>query len=423
MLPPDNTSSYRSSRPRILVVAPEPYYEDRGTPIAVARVVEALAELDYRADLLTYPVGEDRAPAGVRTYRCANPLRFRSVPVGLSFRKLVLDGCLVPALRRRLNIERYACIHAVEESAFPAVLLGRRHGVPVIYDMQSSLPEQLAQLPLLGNRPVQAALRAAERWLLRRADFVVSSTGLAYRVGELAPATGRAEWCFPHAPREVGEEEVAALRAELGIAANSPVVLYSGNFAPYQGIGLLLSAFAAVLAGHPDAVLVLVGARDEREAAGIREGAPESVRDALRVVTREPRDRIDAYHRMADVLVSPRLSGANLPLKVLDYLATGGAIVATDIPAHRTVLDDENAMLVAPEPVAVAQGIGRALADARLRGRLGRAAARYAGDHLGWETFVSALGAVYARVVPDSSRGGSEPSRGGREARTGAGEA
>ncbi len=394
------------------MVAPEPYYEDRGTPIAVRRVLEALIELGYTVELLTYPVGENVAPGGVPIYRCANPFGFRSVPIGLSLRKLVLDGCLVPALRRRLNSGRYACIHAVEESAFPALLLGRRHEVPVIYDMQSSLPEQLAELPLLGNRPVQAALRAAERWLLRRADFVVSSTGLAYRVGELAPATGRAEWCFPHAPREVGEEEVAALRAELGIAANSPVVLYSGNFAPYQGIGLLLSAFAAVLAGHPDAVLVLVGARDEREAAGIRQGVCEGVRHALRVVTREPRDRIDVYHRMADVLVSPRLSGANLPLKVLDYLATGGAIVATDIPAHRTVLDDDNAVLVAPEPASVADGIDRVLGDGRLRAQLERAAARYAAEHLGWETFVSALGAVYARVVPGTfpgDRGAREP--------------
>lgn len=394
-------------RARVLVVAPEPFYEDRGTPIAVRCVIEALVELGYRVDLLTYPVGEDLPSLDVDIVRCANPFGFRSVPIGLSVRKLVLDVCLTAALRRRLNTGEYACVHAVEEAAFPAVVLAGRRGIPVIYDMQSSLPEQLGELPVFGLRPVQAVLRAAERWLLRRADFVVSSTGLAVRVGELAPETGRTEWRFPHEPEAVGADALGNLRAELRIPTDAPVVLYTGNFAPYQGLDLLLSAFGAVRARHPESVLVVVGARDEREARAFRDRTDEAVKEAVRVVTRLPRERMDAFLQTAEVLVSPRTAGSNLPLKVLDYLAAGGAIVATDIPAHRTVLNRENALLVEPEPAAMARGISRLLEQPELRDSLARGAGRYASDHLGWSTFVSALNEVYRRIVPQSWR--SEP--------------
>src|SRR5215210_1753615 len=132
-------------RPRVLFVAPQPFYEDRGTPIAVRQVLQALGQLGYAVDLLTYPVGSDVSIPGLRIFRGANPFGFRSVPVGLSVRKLLLDLALASALRAHLRSQSYTCVHAVEEMAFPAALLGRRYGVPVLYDMQSSLPEQLSR--------------------------------------------------------------------------------------------------------------------------------------------------------------------------------------------------------------------------------------------------------------------------------------
>jgi len=171
----------------VLLVAPEPFYEDRGTPIAVRSVLEALSELRYQVDLLTYPVGQAVEIEGLRILRSANPFQIRHVPVGLSLRKILLDGTMVPALWRRLRRERYYCIHAVEEAAFPAVVLGRYYGVPVIYDMQSSLPEQMVKYRALRGRRVQALLRRCETWLLHRADAVVSSADLLQKVSETSP--------------------------------------------------------------------------------------------------------------------------------------------------------------------------------------------------------------------------------------------
>src|SRR5690606_1692413 len=108
-------------------------------------------------------------------------------------------GCRTDCARARHNFrtKRYRCIHAVEEAAFPALLLGRRAGIPVIYDMQSSLPEQLAQRRFFRIPVVRAMLEACERWLLRGVSAVMSSTGLAARVRAAAPQGHVGEWVYP----------------------------------------------------------------------------------------------------------------------------------------------------------------------------------------------------------------------------------
>src|SRR3989337_787177 len=87
---------------RVLVVAPEPFYEDRGTPIAVCQLLRALSQLAYHVDVLTYPVGRDVDIPRVRCLRSWNPLRVRQVPIGFSLRKLLLDAFLIPEMARRL---------------------------------------------------------------------------------------------------------------------------------------------------------------------------------------------------------------------------------------------------------------------------------------------------------------------------------
>jgi glycosyltransferase involved in cell wall biosynthesis len=380
---------------RILVVAPQPFYQDRGTPIALRQVLEALSELDYRVDLLTFPVGDDIELPGLRSFRSGNPFRITRVPIGLSLRKVLLDLSLVSALRRRLRQESYSCIHAVEEAAFPAVLLGRRYRVPVLYDMQSSLPEQLLQMPGFRIPPMRQLVQTMERWLLNRVDLVVGSAGLADRVRRLAPRTTVREWRFPSALPDASPGDARALRHRLGLTPDAPVILYSGTFEAYQGLAELVAAIPTVRARSPQATFVLVGA-DRANGLATQEPAARLLREgALLVIERQPRSEMAAFLRMADVLVSPRAYGGNLPLKVFDYLAAGRPIVATDIPTHRTVLTEERAVLVAPETEALAAGILRLLDDDREAARLGQAAEGYAREHLGWHAFVRSVNEIY----------------------------
>jgi glycosyltransferase involved in cell wall biosynthesis len=391
---------------RVLVVAPQPFYEDRGTPIALRQVLLALGELGRPVDLLTFPIGSDVAIPGLRIFRSNNPLGFRSVPIGFSLRKVILDLPLTGALQRRVNRERYACIHAVEEAAFPAAVVARWHGIPLLYDMQSSLAEQLARLGPLGLAPARAALNAMERWLLRRSSMVVTSAGLAERVRAAVPAVPVREWHFPSAPADASPAAVQRLRDGLGLSSTGPVVLYSGTFEAYQGLPELIAAIPAVRQRAPDVTFVFVGA-DPINGLIATPGAESLIASgALRIVDRQPRGEMAPYLALADVLVSPRAYGGNLPLKVFDYLAAGRPIVATDIPTHRTVLSDDRAVLVAPRTDAIARGILTVLEDSALAERLSAAATSYARTHLGWSRFVHSVEALYAEVERHASVAG-----------------
>jgi len=382
----------------VLVVAPQPFYEDRGTPIAVRQLLQALSQLGYEVDVVTFPLGQSIEIPHVRYFRASNPFRVRQVPIGFSLAKVLLDATLISELVRRLSEGGYSCIHALEEAAFPCVMLGQRFRVPVIYDMQSSLPEQLTKHVAFRSSMAQAGLKRAERWLLRHADSIVSSTGLAQRVRILAPDARLREWRFASALPSARPEEAEALRSDLGLRPGQPVVLYSGTFEPYQGLPELVAAIPAVRASVPTATFILVGA--ERANGLLAETGAEALvaSGALRIVDRQPRAEVATYLALADVLVSPRAYGGNLPLKIFDYLAAGRPIVATDIPTHRTVLSEERAVLVAQRTDAIADGILSVLHDPARARQLATAARGYAKMRFGWSGFVDSVEALYAEV-------------------------
>jgi glycosyltransferase involved in cell wall biosynthesis len=387
---------------RVLVVAPQPFLDDRGTPIAVHQVVRALVELGFAVDVLTYPLGRCPALPGVRVFRAPNPFGLRSVPVGLSLRKLVLDAFLVPALWKRLRSEQYVGVHAVEEAAFAAVAFARARSVPVVYDMQSSLPEQLTKYRVLRSRPAQAVLRRCERWLLNHSDWVLSSSGLAGIVHESAPGTNLREMSFVGEPVAPADEEVARLRAELGIGPDTRVVLYTGTFEEYQGLRILLDSVPLVREAVPETLFVLVGAQNAGS-LGIRE-ACRNAGEAVRILPRQPRARMPAFLALADLVVSPRAYGGNIPLKIFDYLAAGRPIVATDLPTHRSILTEERAELVPATPDAFADAITRLLQDPDHARRLADAGSAYAREHLSWQCFKDSIREVYEAVCCTSGK-------------------
>ena len=378
-------------RRRVLFVAPQPFYEDRGSPIAIHRVLEALSALDQAVDLLTLPVGRPVGLPGLRIFRVGTRLPVRHIPVGFSWRKVLLNCLLAAALLRRLRQGDYGCIHAVEEAAIVAALAGRLFKIPVLYDMHSSLPEQLTKHRLFRSGPVQKLLQAGERWLFRSAEVVVCSAGLRSYVLSVDPGARVHEWIFPSAPANGGARRASELRAEHRIPEGAPVVLYSGTFEAYQGLDLLIEAAAKVHARIPVAVFLLIGAADPSQVA--QGHAPW-----LRLIRRLPQAEIADYLALADVLVSPRIHGRNLPLKIFDYMAAGKPIVATEVDAHRTVLSEDRARLVQPEPVALADAIGEVLTRPELAARLARAAQAYAKAHCMPDNFVASVARIYDEV-------------------------
>jgi glycosyltransferase involved in cell wall biosynthesis len=186
----------------------------------------------------------------------------------------------------------------------------------------------------------------------------------------------------------------AELRAELGISHSQMVVIYTGNFADYQGLEELVGAIELVRAVHPQVVFVLVGGSLD-EAGRVRRRLLAIPAEGYRLIPRQPWSRMAMYLSAADIAVSPRRYGSNLPLKVIEYLAAGLPIVATNIPAHTTLLDDRLALLVEPSSSGIASGTIQLIEDPLSRIQYEAAAIAYASRHLGAEAFLLSLAHLY----------------------------
>jgi glycosyltransferase involved in cell wall biosynthesis len=180
------------------------------------------------------------------------------------------------------------------------------------------------------------------------------------------------------------------------------VVVYTGTFEPYQGLPMLVSAIPGIRAAVPDAVFVLVG-RDPAQAVEVdRLVAALPDAGAVRIVPRQPRQAIPAYLALATVLVSPRAYGDNLPLKIFDYLAAGVPIVATDIAAHRSLLDPTRAEMPQPTAPGLEVALVKVLTDKTHAAQLGANARAYAAEHLSWGAYRAAVAALYDGLRPSS---------------------
>jgi len=359
---------------RILFLAPQPFFEVRGTPLAVLHLTRALAGLGHEIDLLTFPQGEPAATEGVRHLRSLR-LPVGRVKAGPSLAKMLLDVPFVAEAVWRLAFGRYDVVHAVEEAAHLVAPFARLLGIPLVMDVDSSIPDQLRYSGFATRGPLLWLAETLEASALRHAAAAVTvCTSLTDGVKRRAP--GVAVFQVEDPPlvdrrQPPAPDEVESLRRGLSLG-NGPVILYSGNFEPYQGVELMLEATPQV----PGAQFLFMGGRT-LEIERLRQRAHD-LGTGSRVFfsgTRPPSE-LPVFLTLADVLCSPRIKGENTPFKLYTYLASGKPIVATRIATHMQLLDDSLAFLAEPSAAGVASGLRQALeqrGEARVRAERGLA--------------------------------------------------
>jgi glycosyltransferase involved in cell wall biosynthesis len=357
---------------RILFLAPQPFFEVRGTPLAVLAMLRALCGLGHRVELLSFPQGEPVALPGL-VHRRSLRLPVGRVRPGPSLAKLVLDVPFMLEAFWRMAVGGFDVVHAVEEAAHLAAPVARLLRLPLVVDVDSSISDQLRYSGFATRGPLLWAARRLERHALNRAAAVITvCSSLSEGVRRTAPAAPVFQIEDPPLTgpdHPVTDQEVAALRASLGLD-DRPVVLYSGNFEPYQGVELLVDAASRV----PAARFLFVGG-EPAEVAALRERAGRGADERCRFLGKRAPSELPRFLALASVLASPRTHGANTPFKLYTYLASGKPLVATRIASHTQLLDDSLAFLVEPTPGGLAAGIEQALgtpAEAAARARRGR---------------------------------------------------
>lgn len=214
------------------------------------------------------------------------------------------------------------------------------------------------------------------------------------RRGHMSPGRLR---CVPGGVDVASVVSAAAVdRASLGIAAAEQVVLWVGRLDPVKGLETLIDAFA-VIARRTDARLLLVGdgAHADVVRRRIRDGALED-----RVLLLGRRADVAGLLKIADVFALPSYT-EGMPNALLEAMAAGRAVVATDVAGCRDVVTHERTGLLVPAGDAAALGgaIGRLLRDRALAGRLGRAAADHVAGRFTLERCVVRYVTLYRDVL------------------------
>lgn len=385
---------------KLLFLAPQPFFQERGTPIAVRLALQVLNERaspDDSIQLVTYHEGAPVDIPGLNVTRIPSLPFLNNIGAGISLKKL---GCDLLFLFTTLRVvwrerhEPFTLVHAVEESVFIALLLKIFFKIPYVYDMDSSLAMQVTEKwwPLKFLRP----------FLLKAEEFAVRSSIAVVPVCDTLAAIADSHGSkHTHILRDISllepppPEGVGSLREEIGAPEGAQIVLYAGNLERYQGVDLLLQAFAVVSEVREDTHLVVMGGAGELLARYRKIASSDPRLTRAHFIGQRPVQHLSAYIAQADVLAAPRILGNNTPMKIYSYLHSGKPMIATDIESHTQVLTPAIAHLAPCDPEAFAKGLLTLLEDKEYGRELGLAAKATAEANYTYDVFRLRLNHLY----------------------------
>lgn len=388
----------------ILLLAPQPFYQHRGTCIAVKLLSEVLAKNGHRIDILTYHEGQDIDTPNVIIHRIPKIPGVNQIMPGPSLKKLICDVWLFAKCLTMLRNKRFDIVHAVEESAFMAILIKSLFRIPFVYDMDSSLAQQMVE-KYSWLQLVKIFLEKVERMAIKKSIGVVAVCKYLEDI---------VHECDPH--KTLVRLEDISLLADSTIVGESlkedlkidnPIVMYVGNLEKYQGIDLLLESFQLVTAQSPTGNLIIIGGNASDIETYRARSRQLDIDKRTYFIGTKPISQLSSFLEQADILVSPRIKGGNTPMKIYSYLDSGKPIIATRLPTHTQVLDEESAMLVEPTEGAMAAGLLFLLKNPDYGGAIARCAQERAKKEFSFDSFRKKLLDFYSLVEDKTELGSS----------------
>lgn len=357
-------------RLKILFLAPQPFYQERGSPIANDMVLQVLSARSEEVDVVTYSEGVDVYYDQIDLYRIKKLAFLANIKPGFSWQKIICDFLMVLKVIPLILRKRYHLVHAVEESVFIALVLKILLNIPYIYDMDSSIPEQMVEkYPKLAK--ISFFLDFWEKIAVKNAQVVVPvCQAIANRIARYQPT--RVE-LIPDVSllKERKTTKIENLRQELNLTGQ--ILMYVGNLESYQGIDLLLDSMAMVCQQTEDLNLVIIGGDPDDIAKYQQQAQTLGITAKVHFIGMRSPKLLDQYLQQADILVSPRIKGKNTPMKIYSYLDSGKPVVATDLATHTQVIEAGTTILAAPEKEGFAEGILTLTQDKNLQRKIGQA--------------------------------------------------
>ncbi len=390
---------------RILMIAPQPWFQPRGTPFSVLHRIKALSHLGHKIDLCTYHLGQNIAIQNLSIYRALSLPFIKNVKIGPSRTKAFLDIFLIFVTLKLLLTNKYDIIHTHEEAAFWGVPLAKLFHIPHLYDMHSSLPQQLHNFKFTTSRFFIRLFEKLESWVIKNSAAAITICPELQNYVEqhfpekqslLIENVADNSVVFPPLENKNNLQQKYNLK--------SPIVLYYGTFEPYQGIDLLIKSAVKVIEQLEGLVhFVLVGGQTVQVDYYSQIAKEQNVSPYFTFTGFQPPEVIPGFVSLADVLVSPRLQGTNSPLKIYSYLRSGKPVVATRHVTHTQILNDSVAILVEPSSEAFAKGIVVALTNSDKTSHLVKNAKKLAENAFSYQSYLDKTQLVIEKTLEATS--------------------
>ena len=384
---------------KILMLAPTPYFADRGCHVRIYEEARALRSQGHDVRIVTYHLGRDMP--GIPTVRSLRIPWYTRLEAGPSWHKLYLDlllffkaALLIPEFRPDL-------IHAhLHEGAFIGYLLKRLTGLPLVLDYQGSLTGECIDHGFFGATSRAAGIfRKIEQMINGFADKIITSSGAAtaelvnvwevpqQRVTPLIDAVDTA--VFRPVPKQAG-------RIALGIPHDTFVVAYLGILSRYQGTDLLLDCIELLKKDGIKVLFLIMGFPDIHYRA---EAQARGLADMTLFTGKVDYKDAPLMLSAADIAVTPKLSPSEANGKIFNYMACGLPVVAFDTPVNREVLGDTGVYAVYGDARDLAAQIAALAADSKTRAQLSEQVRDKAMRDHSWTTRGKLLAALYQTVL------------------------
>lgn len=381
-----------------------------GYTFRTAALLREQRKLGWRTVHLTSP--KQGACAAAR--ETVDGLEFFRTPAIAPALPVLNEFRLMQATERRLDelivAERPDIVHAHSPvlNALPALRAGRRHGVPVVYEVRAFWEDAAVDHGTTREGSLRyRATRAMETHALQRAAHVFTiCEGLRADI----VARGIPAERVTVIPNAVDVENFsaraqpdAALRTRLGLDG-ARVVGFIGSFYAYEGLDLLVAALPAMLARAPDVRLLLVGGGPQEAALRAQVGAL-GLGERVLFTGRVPHAEVQRYYDLVDVLAYPRhpmrLTELVTPLKPLEAMAQERLFVASDVGGHRELIRDGDTGVLFPagNADALAHAVLGLLARPADWPRLRAAGRRFVEEERTWQRSVAQYVAPFERLV------------------------
>jgi PEP-CTERM/exosortase A-associated glycosyltransferase len=342
---------------------------------------------------------------------------FRTPPTEGMVRLLGLDELvLMHHLERRIEqvVERVApdLLHAHSPvlNAFPALRVGRRLGIPVVYEVRAFWEDAAVDHGTASEGGLRYRLtRRLETHALLQADHVFTiCEGLRADIVARGIPAGKVT-VIPNAVDidtfQPGGQADADLATGLGLA-NATVIGFIGSFYAYEGLDLLLDSLPALLRRRPEIRILLVGGGSQEDALKSQASAL-AVADKVVFTGRVPHLEVQRYYNLVDVLAYPRrsmrLTELVTPLKPLEAMAQGRVLVASDVGGHRELIrhGETGWLFRAGSTQSLADAIDELLGQRDRWPALREAGRAFVERERNWAGSVARYAPVFHRLVPE----------------------